>query len=317
MMDPKLAIEQLKRLVVQGGSPEIESDTPSHTTWRANSEAILRRALPSDSLLVARFSSLQYHLLYSSSSLRTTMHFKETTQNAVALLQAAIFELELAIGENSASVVARSFAEAISPDVEVSPKVVFVVHGRNIAAKDAMFEFLSSIGLSPVEWDEAIKWTGNGTPYVGEIIEAGLSRAQAVVVLMTPDEVTYLNKAYASGEDDEDTRPEAQVRPNVLFEAGMAMGRKPKYTILVQLGEMRSFSDVHGRHVIRLSNNVDMRRSLALRLETVGCEIDMSTESWKTAGNFEIPQATDAGLQLGRRYISNQEKRKIDLDARA
>ena len=47
---------------------------------------------------------------------------------------------------------------------------VFVVHGRNSAARNAMFEFLRSIGLHPLEWSEATIYTGKPSPYIGEIL---------------------------------------------------------------------------------------------------------------------------------------------------
>lgn len=315
-MERSLAIEELRKLTLEGRTPEVEADTPAHTRWRANAESVLRKALPSDSAVLARFVTVQYYRRYAANTAQAALDFQNATREAVALLEAAIFELGLSESEKSkANAAGPTPEDGRSPDV-VNSEVVFVVHGRNIAAKDALFEFLASIGLSPVEWDEAIKWTGSGTPYVGDIIDAGLNRAQAVIVLMTPDEVTYLDKAYASGENDQDTLPAAQVRPNVLFEAGMAMGRKPKQTILVQLGELRSFSDVHGRHVIRLSNDIEMRRSLALRLQTVGCNVNMSTDSWKEAGNFEIPKATPSEFPIGRRFTPRQEAPKINLDAK-
>jgi predicted nucleotide-binding protein len=60
-------------------------------------------------------------------------------------------------------------------------RTVFVVHGRNQAARKAMFAFLRAVGLNPLEWSEAIALTGSGSPYIGDILEAAFSRAQAVV----------------------------------------------------------------------------------------------------------------------------------------
>jgi len=53
-----------------------------------------------------------------------------------------------------------------------SPKSVFVVHGRNEALRKAVFDFLRSIGLSPLEWTQAVKLTGDGSPYIGQILDA-------------------------------------------------------------------------------------------------------------------------------------------------
>ena len=64
---------------------------------------------------------------------------------------------------------------------------VFVVHGRNSTARLAIFEFLRSIGLSPIEWHQAVAATRKANPYIGEVVDAALEAAQAVVVLWTPD----------------------------------------------------------------------------------------------------------------------------------
>jgi predicted nucleotide-binding protein len=84
------------------------------------------------------------------------------------------------------------------PDVT---RKVFVVHGRNLAARTAMFTFLRAIGLAPIEWSEAIKLTGEASPYIGHILEAAFNAAQAIVVLLTPDDTAYLRSAYAGGSE--------------------------------------------------------------------------------------------------------------------
>lgn len=73
-----------------------------------------------------------------------------------------------------------------------------------------------------------------------------------------------------------------------LFEAGMAMGRFPERTILVELGNLRPFSDIGGRHVIRPDNTTQKRQELAQRLETAGCGINLKGTDWHTAGDFLI-----------------------------
>jgi predicted nucleotide-binding protein len=174
------------------------------------------------------------------------------------------------------------------PDASRS-QLVFVVHGRNGTARLAIFEFLRSIGLSPIEWHQAITATGKASPYISEVVDAGLGAAQAVVVLWTPDEVVSLRPEYADGEDDPDVRPGFQSRPNVMFEAGLALGRAPDRVVLAELGHMRHFSDLLGRHTVRLSNSVASRQELAIRLRTAGCAVDLSGTGWHSAGDFSSP----------------------------
>ena len=165
---------------------------------------------------------------------------------------------------------------------------IFVVYGRNSKARDALFQFLRAIGLKPIEWSQALRTTGKAAPYVGEVLDAAFSAAQAVVVLITPDDMAYLRESLrGEREPPFETIPTPQARPNVLFEAGMALGRHPDRTILVELGELRPFSDVGGRHIIRLDNSTQTRHDLAQRLETAGCPVDLTGRDWHTAGAFD------------------------------
>lgn len=177
-------------------------------------------------------------------------------------------------------------------------KRVFVVHGRNTEARDSMFDFLRAVDLRPIEWSQAVAMTGEASPYIGQVLDAAFDAAQAVVVLMTPDEVAYLRSEYASGESDPQRQPEAQARPNVLFEAGMAMGRDAGRTVLVELGDVRPFSDVAGRHAVRLTDTATSRKNLADRLETAGCTVDRSGDDWLTKGDFTPPPPPGSGSPL-------------------
>lgn len=199
---------------------------------------------------------------------------------------------------------------AIGEDAEPNPRV-FVVHGRNEAARDSMFAFLRALGLSPLEWDQAVALTGKGSPYVGEVLETAFTHGRAVIVLMTPDDVAHLNLRYADGDHDPEVEARGQARPNVLFEAGMAIGRNEDHTILVELGDLRPFSDIGGRHTLRLNNSAAKRQSLASRLETAGLPVDRSGTDWLTVGDFTPPGA----LPLGKRAPA-PERRGPNVDAR-
>lgn len=200
-------------------------------------------------------------------------------------------------------------------DSEADPRSVFVIHGRNEPARKGLFDFLRSIGLAPIEWSEAISMTGSGSPYIGDVLDAAFRSAQAVVVLQTPDDVAHLHESLTYPGDPE-TSPQMQPRPNVLYEAGMAMGRSPDRTVIVELGQIKVFSDIHGRHAVRLDNSVAKRQDLATRLRNAGCSVKLDGTDWHEAGDLTPPNTPGGGLPLGRKLPSSQSAGVPRLTAR-
>lgn len=176
---------------------------------------------------------------------------------------------------------------AAGPD----PRSVFVVHGRNRDARDAMFTFLRAIGLQPIEWNEAVQLTNRPSPYIGEVLDTAFGKAQTVVVLMTPDDEVRLRSQFHQPNDPAyETSMTGQARPNVLFEAGMAMGRDADRTVLVEFGQCRPFSDIGGRNTLRFDGSSQRRQELAQRLQTAGASISLTGTDWHTAGDFKSPE---------------------------
>lgn len=141
---------------------------------------------------------------------------------------------------------------------------------------------------------------GKGAPFIGEVLDSAFSKARAVVVLLTGDDLAMLGSAFQEPDDPETERqPTPQARPNVLFEAGMAFGRVPDRTILVELGTLRPFSDIGGRHVVRLRDSVASRQELAHRLQSAGCSVvDLSGTDWHTTGDFAGPVASTSPAEF-------------------
>jgi predicted nucleotide-binding protein len=166
------------------------------------------------------------------------------------------------------------------------PRNVFIVHGRNLEAYNELASFLSALDLHPIDWSEAVSFTREGSPYIGTVLDTAFSNAQAVVVLFTPDDEARLRKLYRKTDETREASLIPQPRPNVIFEAGMAFGRYPERTILVELGELRGFSDTEGRHAIRLNDSAPTRNDLAQRLESAGCRVNTKGDRWLKAGNF-------------------------------
>ena len=166
---------------------------------------------------------------------------------------------------------------------------VFVIHGRNEEVRRALFDFLRAIDLKPIEWSEAVALTGKPSPFVGEILDAAMLYAQAIIVLFPGDDQARLRDEFLSGTDpDYETEATPQSRPNVIFEAGLALGKYPERTILVQVGIIRPFSDIAGRHFVQLRNSSKSRQELVQRLKLAGCDVDLLGTDWHDAGAFPV-----------------------------
>jgi predicted nucleotide-binding protein len=183
-----------------------------------------------------------------------------------------------------------------SVEISQNTKQVFVVHGRDDSTRDGMFAFLRSLRLEPIEWSEAVGMTGKGSPYIGDVLNSAFKRAQAVIVLLTPDDEVRLVPSLLRPDDGVSERQhQLQPRPNVLFEAGMAFGYREDRTILVELGSPKPFTDISGRHTIRLNDSKEKRKELVERLRTAGCDLDSSGAEWLHVGSFDVVRRAAIG----------------------
>lgn len=211
-----------------------------------------------------------------------TYEGSEDLENGHDYVSAMITDIGKLRAEKTETIVGKEIVKGSK-----NPRNVFVIHGRNIEERDALFQFLRSLDLHPLEWSELIRSTGSGTPYIGDILDKAFSEAQAVIVLMTSDDEGQLREIFR-GLDEPQYEKELtpQARLNVIFEAGMAMGRCLERTIIVEIGTLRPFSDIVGRHTVKLDDSAAKRLDLANRLENAGCSVNIKGESWLTAGKF-------------------------------
>lgn len=176
---------------------------------------------------------------------------------------------------------------------------VFVVHGRDAKLRDSTYEFLGALGLRPLEWGHAIRAARGkgGNPYVNDAVTNIMEQAQAIVVLLSPDDEVRLKPQFvASHERSTEGKARGQARPNVIFETGIAIGTHHKKTLIVQIGDVKPFTDIGGMHILRLSDSDSSRHEFANRLEDLGCKVDRSGDQWLRAGDF-VPTGPKAKRQ--------------------
>lgn len=178
-------------------------------------------------------------------------------------------------------------ASAPKPIKQTRNNSVFVVHGRDTKLNEDIFNFLRTLGLNPMEWSHAIAQAKGANPNIGQTINSAMKRVQAVVVMFSPDEDAKLKSKFcAQNEKATLGKAASQARPNVLFEAGLALGAHPDKTLLIQVGEMREISDIGGKHILHLTGSAASRNELAQRLKKMGLKVDTSGQDWTKVGNF-------------------------------
>jgi predicted nucleotide-binding protein len=171
---------------------------------------------------------------------------------------------------------------------------VFIVHGRNTAARDELAKFLRHLDAKPITWTQAAADTSKPSPTTMEIISAGMAKAQAIIVIFTPDDEAQLKTAFVKNNDGlHETQLTGQARQNVILEAGMALGAAPNRTVLVRLGHTRPISDIEGINWIDLGDAWDNRERLRAALVNANVTLEPNRDLVAAdAGTF-------AGIALG------------------
>lgn len=178
------------------------------------------------------------------------------------------------------------------PPMSTNPRRVAVLFGRNIAARDAVFDILRALGLDPIEWARAVRETGTTSPYNAEVVAKLFVSAQAVVVLMTGDEEVRLRPELGSTAE---LAPRLQPRANVLLEAGMAFAHARERTIFLSVGSHSMPSDLHGLNYVVFDGSSHSRNALKSRLEVAGCAVESSGSDWLKAGQEHLEKALALG----------------------
>jgi predicted nucleotide-binding protein len=166
---------------------------------------------------------------------------------------------------------------------------VFVVHGRDAKLRDSMYELLGALGLKPQEWGHAIRAARGkgGNPYVNDAVTKIMEQAQAIVVMLSPDdEVKFKDQFIGKTEKAVEGKLRGQARPNVIFETGIAIGTHHRKTVIVQVGEVKPFTDIGGMHILHLTGSDNSRHEFANRLEDLSCTINRHGDHWLRAGDF-------------------------------
>jgi predicted nucleotide-binding protein len=190
-------------------------------------------------------------------------YFEERKQASIVLLRQAIRALEEEIGEEI------QLAERVIqlPQSRPSGDKVFVVHGHDEAAREAMARFLEKIELEAIILHEQ---PDQGLTII-EKFEVYASQVSFAVVLLTPDDLGGPASAPSQV---------ARARQNVIFELGYFVGKLGRgRACLLRKGEVEIPSDLYGVIYTDMDASEGWKLKLVKELKAAGLDFD-ANEVW-------------------------------------
>ena len=116
-----------------------------------------------------------------------------------------------------------------------------------------MTEFLEAMGVKIVTWSHALSALDLNNRDIWRIVGQGFALSQAVIVLSTPDEVSFLRPELWRRHDSTSARgPRFQPRQNVLLELGYALSKGERSTIHITVGDVAPPTDRDGKWTARI-----------------------------------------------------------------
>lgn len=189
---------------------------------------------------------------------RVHQDLEKGKQSSLALLEQAIRFLGEEISEHEqAAPVAQASA---SP--RTMPKKIFVVHGHDEAALQAVARFLERMGLEAIILREQ---PDQGRTII-EKFESYSAEVGFAVVLLTPDDLGAASAASTQA---------PRARQNVVFELGYFAGRLGRgKTCLLRKGAVEIPSDLYGVIYTDLDPNEAWKMKLVQELKAAGLAFD-------------------------------------------
>ncbi len=160
---------------------------------------------------------------------------------------------------------ATTKSEALAPNKPKAPmdkSKVFIVHGHDDAAKEAVARFVEKIGLEAIILHEQ----ANSGNTIIEKIEAN-SNVGFAIVLYTPCDV-----GASKGEKDQ---PKPRARQNVIFEHGYLIGKIGRKNVCALLkGDIETPNDISGVVYIKMEGEMEWKHKVADEMKACGYDID-------------------------------------------
>lgn len=187
--------------------------------------------------------------------------YDESVTDKINRLMSVVERLELIPVVSPA---ASESASTVTSSGQGLENAVFIVHGHDEAAKEAVARFIMRFGLRPIILAEE----PNSGRTIIEKLEAS-SKVGFAVVLLTADDIG------AAKSDVDNLKPRA--RQNVILELGYFVGKlgRERVCALYRTG-IEIPSDYHGVAYVPLDEQGAWRLALAREMKTAGLNVDLN-----------------------------------------
>ena len=257
------AIERLQRALDKISElRQLRRDSQDFQKWRRDTKVAISHTFGNNTSHAKEFTQVSYIPNVTGwgpdRNRQLQVAHVQGLDHAASVIESMIDEIEEYWGDDDQSVAAAS-AKASSQE---TTNEVFVVHGRDDGAKDAVARFLEKLGLQPMILHEQ--------PNKGRtIIEKFEQYAQVgfAVVLLTPDD-----KCSSRAEEGKNS---FRARQNVIFELGYFIGRLGRSrTCALFKGDIEIPSDYDGVLYVKMDENGAWQMKLVSELKEAGFQVD-------------------------------------------
>jgi predicted nucleotide-binding protein len=261
------AAEKINRQIERGGElakreteslDALEALRADKNKWGSYTTELLKRIFDQDTI------AADYEYAYGPIYMRPTFPqmvrtVKEEITKKLTKLESLSERLEL-IPELNVQPSASSNTDAAS----ANSRDIFIVHGHDEAAKQAVSRFIEKLGLNPIILHEQ--------PNAGRTIIEKFEHHSDVafaVILLTPDD------AGAVKDRLEDAKPRA--RQNVIFELGYFVGKITRHKVCaLYTGGVELPSDYHGVLFLEMDSAGAWKLQLGREMKQAGLDIDLN-----------------------------------------
>jgi predicted nucleotide-binding protein len=203
----------------------------------------------------AHFDNGPHNYLHSTPIQQVRSSLATSKSRSIALLGQAISTLR----ERLAEIPANTSAQ-VSAEPQVFDRKVFIVHGHDDGAREAVARLLERLGFQPIILHEQ---ANQGRTVIEKVEVHG--DVGFAVVLLTPDD--------EGAKRGDPPRPRA--RQNVIAELGYFVGRLGRERVCaLKRGDVELPSDFSGVAYTPFDDNGAWRAALAAELQAAGYEID-------------------------------------------